>query len=287
MTFQTYHPLTVIFYYSAWLTMAVLTKHPLVVLLVLLLTCIHFRMRTPRKEASTFILYDVCVVLLIVIASAAFKHNGVTPLFFWNDQAVTQEVLFWAVSVGLLYCAVHLMYVNAVHHLATDRFLFACRLLSPALSFFLAQCLYFIPTCQQRLKAMHRAQKSIGFYATASYVDRLLGWMKVLFESLTWAFERSFQKNDAMRARGYHLKGKTVFQLYRFHVRDGVVIGMTVAYIVLFCSQYGGTAFDYFPETKDVHLSAIAGWSVAICGLLPIAIDVKERWKWHYYNSKM
>ena len=103
MTFQTYHPLTVIFYYSAWLTMAVLTKHPLIVLLVLLLTCIHFRMRTPRKEASTFILYDVCVVLLIVIASAAFKHNGMTPLFFWNDQAVTQEVLFWAVSVGLLY----------------------------------------------------------------------------------------------------------------------------------------------------------------------------------------
>lgn len=287
MTFRKYHPVTVLIYYSAWLAMATMTKHPLVVVIACLMTFIHFRMRTTWAEASRFLAYDVCVAVLIFIASAAFKHNGMTPLFFWNDQAVTKEVLLWAVSVGILLCTIHLVYVNAVAHLATDRFLFACRLLSPALSMTLSQCFYFVPTCQKRFRDLQRTQKGLGFYRTASYADRAIGLLKISYESVTWAFEKSFQKTNAMRARGYHLKGKTVFQLYRFHQRDGIVLFVTAVCIGLFLWQYNVTAYAYFPKMDAWHMSPVALSSVVMCGLIPIVIDLKERWKWHYYSSKM
>lgn len=287
MSFQQFHPLTIIFYYGALLIMATLTKQPVIIGLVLVAALVHHLMTAGSRSTWKTVVYDLFVMLLVLMMSVAFKHNGVTPLFFWNDQAVTKEVIVWAICVGLLLMLLHLLYENVLRHLTTDRLLFACRLLWPALSMGLSMLLRFIPTVQQRFRQMHQAQKTIGYYATASFFDKGIGLLKTAYESTVWAFDQCFHKSDTMRARGYHLQKKTVFHLYKWHVEDGLIVAILSIAMALFLMNFKELAFYYFPDTKAMTIPVQTITIIVIVSWLPVLIDLKERLKWLYYSSKM
>lgn len=287
MSFQQFHPLTIIFYYGSLLIMATLTKQPVIIGLVLVAALVHHLMTAGGRSTWRTIIYDLFVMLLVLMMSVAFKHNGVTPLFFWNDQAVTKEVIVWAICVGLLLMLLHLLYENVLRHLTTDRLLFACRLLWPALSMGLSMLLRFIPTVQQRFHQMHQAQKTIGYYATASLFDKGSGLLKTAYESTVWAFDQCFHKSDTMRARGYHLQRKTVFHLYKWRMEDSLIVAILGIAMALFLMNFKELAFYYFPDTKAMTIPVQTITSIVIVSWLPVLIDLKERLKWLYYSSKM
>ena len=287
MSFQQFHPLTIIFYYGSLLIMATLTKQPVIIGLVLVAVLVHHLMTAGSGVTFRTIVYDLFVLLLVLLMSIAFKHNGVTPLFFWNDQAVTKEVIVWAICVGLLLMLLHLLYESVLRHLTTDRLLFACRLLWPVFSMGLSMLLRFIPTVQQRFRQMHQAQKTIGYYATASLFDKGSGLLKTAYESTVWAFDQCFHKSDTMRARGYHLQKKTVFHLYKWRIEDSVIVAILVIMMILFLLHFSEVAFYYFPDTKELELPVQTITALVIVSWLPVLIDLKERLKWLYYSSKM
>lgn len=287
MMFQQFHPITVIVYYSILLVMATMTQHPIVIGLVLIAGLTHHILTMTARATGRMLVYDFFVGILLLLISIAFKHNGITPLFFWNDQAVTKEVLFWAICLGLLFMLLHTIYENALYHLATDRLLFACRLIWPAFGLFISMLMRFLPTVQHRFRQMHNAQKTIGYYATASLFDKGIGLVKTIYEATAWAFEQCFHKSDTMRARGYHLKKKSVFHLYRWHKEDSLVVAIWIICTGALFLDFHRVAFYYFPETKAVEIPISAIILVIIIAWLPVMIDLKERFKWLYYSSKM
>lgn len=43
---------------------------------------------------------------------------------------------------------------------------------------------------------------------------------------VTWALENAIETADSMKSRGYGLKGRTAFSIYRFNRRDKILGGM-------------------------------------------------------------
>lgn len=64
--------------------------------------------------------------------------------------------------------------------------------------------------------------------------------LPILSAMLTWSFENAVETADSMRSRGYGLKGRTSFSIYRMSRRDWVLLCW-----MLFCAAcllWGWTA---------------------------------------------
>lgn len=287
MAFAIFHPFTILVYYGVLLLLVSSTKHPLLILIVLAGAILHSFLLYGRKETLSYIFYYLLVTLLIVITSAAFKHNGVTPLFFWNDQPVTKESLIYATALGGLIMAISFIYRNAIQDLPMDKLLFVGRLFWPTVGMFLSMGIRFVPICKERFREMHVVQKTIGYYATASAFDCLVGWLKTLYEAIIWTFDQCFHKSDVMHARGYHLLHKTTFQLYTWHMKDYIALISLAAVVTVFLIMLPHTSYYYFPNLKNLKVSNNIFTMTMITAFIPFLLELKERLKWHYYSLKM
>lgn len=287
MTFHTFHPAIAALYYLLLIIMGLATKNPLVIGIVLLGVIMHFAVVYSIKETVTNCIYYLFFTLLIVLVSGAFKHNGVTPLFFWNEQAVTKESLVWGAIIGIASMFISFLCKNLMKNLPMDRLLYLCRRIWPLFGIYLSLAARFIPTFKKRLSLMNAAQKSIGYYATASFFDKLNGYVKTYYECASWSFEQCFHKSDAMKNRGFHLKGKTAFIFYKWRRIDTVFTIILFALFSIFLFYFEQSQFYYFPYTKAVHLPNLMLLCLFMFAILPIVITIKERVIWHYYNLKL
>jgi energy-coupling factor transport system permease protein len=95
-----------------------------------------------------------------------------------------------------------------------------------------------------------------------------------------------------MRARGYGLPGRTNYSLFRFSVRDGVLLALI---LVLFAwsgwaAFNGYLDFSFSPAGSGMGVSAAslaAYGAVLAVMLIPFLSEVKERMVWSYFRSKI
>ena len=64
---------------------------------------------------------------------------------------------------------------------------------------------------------------------------------------VTWALENAIETADSMKSRGYGLRGRTAFSIYRFNRRDKLLGTMLVGLCVIFgYGCYRGAAFAQY-----------------------------------------
>ena len=64
---------------------------------------------------------------------------------------------------------------------------------------------------------------------------------------VTWALENAIETADSMKSRGYGLRGRTAFSIYRFNRRDQILGGMlAVLFIISGYGCYHGAAFSQY-----------------------------------------
>lgn len=287
MVFSKCHPFTTAFYYLITIIMAVATKNPVILMLFLVATIVHFALEYRLRKLGEKIAYYVIVATILLLLSAAFKHNGVTPLFFWNEQAVTKETLFWSCMLGVLFLFLSSLYQNFTKNLPLNKMLYLCRRVSPTLSMYSSLVILLVGSYKLRWKQVHAAQKSIGYYATASFFDQISGLLKTSYECAVWAMEQCMHKSECMKSRGYYLKNKTVFVFYKWHKIDTFLLILMSGLFIVFLTFYPQTRFFYFPHTKELDIPSVMLYSCSTVAIIPLLIEWKERITWHYYNLKM
>lgn len=286
MIFSAFHPATVIIYYVTLCTLLVATKHPIILLITLCAFIYQFLLLHIESMFRKIVYYGF-VLLLVIIVSLAFKHNGVTPLCFWNDQAVTKEVFIWALYIGLLMMALSFIYEHITINLPIDRLLYVLRLIWPTLGMSVMLFIRFGPEWKMRFHHIHQTQKTIGYYATASIFDRYMGILKMWCIAFVWTLDQCLAKWEMMKQRGFQLSSKKTFSVYSFLIKDILVIIFLLISNILFYIYSQHISYYYFPMMKPLHLSTI--WLVLIFLITwaPNLILWKELIKWRYYNSKM
>ena len=290
--FGNYHPATLMIYFLSVLLVTMFVSNPVLQILAMLGGILFCLMLQKKSEIGGNIGFYVPMFLLVAATNPLFSHNGVTPLFFLNGNPVTLEALIYGIAIAVMVTGV-MMWCKCYSQIMTsDKFLYLFGRIIPKLSLILSMALRFIPMFKRQMHKVNRAQKAMGLYSSKSFTDKIRSAMRVFMAMISWALENSMETSASMKARGYGMKGRTNFSLFRFYTGDGILLAVCIILLGITISgtAAGETVFYYYPRISELNLSPCAAavyTSFGILSFLPFIIEVKESLVWKYYISKI
>ena len=292
--FGHYHPLVNFLYFALVIGFSMALNHPLAQG-ISLVCAIVYAVQTEGRKAVLFTLkWCLPMVLLTAFINPAFSHEGRTILlYFPNGNPLTLESILYGISSGVLIATVMLWFLNFNRVITSDKFIYLFGRIIPAMSLVLSMTLRFIPKFKAQLQLVTDAQKSIGRdISEGSIWRRTKIAITVLSIMVTWALENAIETADSMKSRGYGLKGRTAFSIYRFDDRDKMSLlhlGFCGFYL-LSGSMVSAFGFRYFPSIRYIGVNAVTlsfQFVYLILCLMPVALNRAEECKWKAMHSKM
>ncbi len=290
--FSSYHPSILFVYFIGVIGITMFAMNPLV-LTISLLGALGFALQLENRKAifMSFGFY-IPLFFLIAVTNPLFSHNGVTPLFFLNDQPVTLEAVLYGAAIGGMLISV--MYWCRCYSLimTSDKFIYLFGKVIPKLSLVISMVIRFVPLFIRQIKHISTVQKTMGIYATKSILDRILSGFRIFSAMITWSLENAVDTAASMRARGYGLPGRSNFSLFRFTLRDGIMVGILLVLfgIAVVGSSMGILDYSFYPRMSVIKINPMAAVTyIALCILsfIPFVVEVEENRKWNYYISKI
>ena len=263
---------------------------------VVSLTCaILYAVQTEGHKAVLFCLkWCLPITLLTAFINPAFSHEGVTILCYLpTGNPLTMESILYGLSAGAMLATVMLWFLNFNRVITSDKFIYLFGRIIPALSLVLSMSLRFIPRFKAQISAVTDAQRCIGRdVSQGSIWHRTKIAITILSIVVTWVLENAIETADSMKSRGYGLKGRSAFSIYRFEERD-----KTVMACLCFCGLYlltgcmvSAFGFRYFPSIRYVTLNTTA-FSFQLVYLFlcitPVVLNAAEEKAWNTILSKM
>ncbi len=290
--FASYHPIILFVYFTVTVFITMFTMNPVLLGISFVGSIAFCGMLIGGKELLKSLAYSVPILIVIALTNPLFSHNGETILFFLNDNPVTAESIWYGVAIAVMIISTYYWFKCYHAVMTSDKFVYLFGRFLPKLALLLSMTLGFIPKLKRRYREINDAQKAMGIYTSRSYVDRMRSKIRVLSILLTWSLENSVDTADSMRARGYGLKGRTSYAIYRWHKRDTIMaclaFALSIGIIWLMFSGYGG--FNYYPTLASVDISVLAFILYAglfILMFLSTVIEIKENVLWRYLRSKI
>lgn len=293
-TFSDCHPAVNFAYFALVLAFSMTLMHPVCLLISLTGACCYLARLHGLRELGHSARWLVPMALLAALVNPAFVHQGVTILTYLpSGNPLTLESILYGLAAGTMLCAVVLWFVCFNRVITSDKFVYLFGRVIPALSLVLSMTLRFVPLFRRQLEVVRQAQFCIGRDAsTGSAWQRARRAVTIFSIMVTWALENAIETADSMKSRGYGLRGRTAFSIYRMEDRDKYALGW-----LGFCGMYllcgslaGGLKWWYFPMLQGAmaqpfSISFYLAY-LALC-LTPVIIDRKEARVWRCSPSKI
>lgn len=287
-TFSSYHPIINFTYFCTMILCSMLFMHP-VLLVISAAAAFAYSLYLNRMKALRFnLIYLIPSMVLVALINPLFNHRGITILCYIRDNPLTLESILYGIATGLMFTSVILWFscYNAV--MTSDKFMYLFGRIIPATSLIFSMVLRFVPRFKAQIAQISNAQKCVGRdVSSGTYLQRARHGMKILSIMVTWALENAVETADSMKSRGYGLKGRTSFSIFRFDTRDKGIFLIMIGFIgVLFAGAcFGQNSIQYFPSIK---ITEINGFSILVYSvyfifcILPIALNIMEDIKWKH-----
>lgn len=285
MRFDSYHPAINFIFFTAVILAAVTFDHPVFVLLGYLCPFLY-SVALEGRRALRFDLLLLPLMALYTVFYAYYHHFGVTELsvnFVGNHT--TLEAIVYGTVLSVKIASV-LMWCRCLHAvISSDKVVYLLGRCCPRLSVYVAILLRMAPRVRERWQKVEDARRCIGRSAreggAAARLRNALGAVSVV---TTWTLEDFMGSSESMRSRGYALKGRTAFSIYRFDNRDRCLV---VTLFALFTVLLMGVLLDqtrtlYAPR---IQINPVSRWSyvfyaayVLTC-LLPLGLQLAGEWR--------
>ena len=292
--FAKYHPLVNFLYFTLVIGFSMALNHPLAQGISLLCAAAYAVQTEGRKAVLFALKWCLPIMLLTAFMNPAFSHEGVTILFYFpTGNPLTLESILYGLSAGTMIATVMLWFLNFNRVITSDKFIYLFGRIIPAMSLVLSMTLRLIPKFKAQMELTVDAQRSIGRdISQGSLWQRTKTAITVLSIMVTWALENAIETADSMKSRGYGLKGRTAFSIYRFDDRDKLALlylGFCGFYLLagMLVSAFG---FRYFPSIRYIGLNAVTlsfQFVYLIMCLMPVVLNAAEERKWKAIHSKM
>ncbi|MGX7351512.1 hypothetical protein RU97_GL000930 [Enterococcus canis] len=284
------HPLVSFLYYVLVIGISMFCLHPAILLLSLVSGMLYaVRLKGFKAVMKMNLKFLLPGMLVVAVVNPAFNHYGVTPLLYLNNgNTVTLEAIVYGLALALVL-AISLTWFTTYNVIMTsDKFIYLFGRLIPASSLILSMVFRFIPKFSQQLQVVRNGQKSIGRDASNGNLWQKLKHALTTFSiMITWSLENAIDTADSMKARGYGLKGRTAFSLYRLDRRDkGLLCWLTLTSLLFFWSWWSGSLYvSYNPQI------IISGWPLTFSSFsgifaflllanLPLFLGLLEDYQW-------
>ena len=291
-TFSKLHPLVNIAFFAAVLLFSMFNMHPVCLGISLVCALINALYLSGRKAALLSLKFLLPAALFITIVNPLLNHQGVTIIEYlpWGNPLTLESVVYGFASAAML-CAVVLWFSCWNRVMTSDKLVYLFGKISPALSLVLSMALRFVPRFFAEMKQVRHAMQQMN-NGKKSLKSRFKGGLRVLSVMISRAMEGSIETADSMKSRGYGLKGRTSFSLYRFTAKDTAVL-LTVLLetsALITIMIFGKLKFRYFPSIKGNVFDIFTVVFYLIYGALmltPLILNVKEGLQWKRLQSKI
>jgi len=290
--FEGFHPAALAIYFFTELAISMFVQNPVLLVISLLgAICMSSVFQSKRQFLSNLVFY-AAIFIIITATNPLFSHRGNTVIFSLNGFKVTSEALLCGAGIAAMLAAVICWFKSFSLIMTSDKLLCLFSRAVPKLSLFITMSIRMIPLFRIRMKKINDVQKAMGLYSSNRYVGKLKGSLRVFSSLMTWSLENAVETGNSMRARGFGLKGRQEYTLYKFRTADFllILISLLLFFITAWGVGSGIVAFSYYPAVTRVSLSPLSlavYLSFTILSFLPFTIEVKESLKWKLYESKI
>ena len=293
-TFSQMHPIVNLTFFASAIILSMVIMHPVFLMISLVCALINAVYLNGRKTVLFSLKFLLPTIILVSVINPVFNHEGATIIKYlpW-DNPLTLESIVYGFAAAVLLCSVVLWFscVNTV--MTSDKLIYLFGRIMPSLSLLISMTLRFVPRFISQFKSVRKAQKAIGNdISDGTILKRIKNAIKIISVLITWSLDNSIETADSMKSRGYGLKGRTAFSIFRITKRDiiwlfVILFESTLIITGLFC---GLLKSRYFPTIKiselNVYSSALY-FVYALLLLTPVIINVREGIIWKRLKSKI
>ena len=290
--FSKLHPTVNFIFFVFVLVLSMFVMNPVCLALSLVCAFVNAVYLNGIKTVKLCLKFILPMVLLVVLINPVFNHQGVTILtYFPWDNPLTLESIVYGIASATLLSSVVLWFSVFNSVITSDKLVYLFGRIIPSLSLVLSMSLRFVPKFSAQFKNVRNAQRCIGRdISDGSAVNRIKNGIRIISIMLSWSMENAIETADSMKSRGFGLKGRTAYSIYKFDRRDLIVlIIVAVLGISVSISAISGVIdFNYFPSMKgnltDV-LSITTFFLYGILMLIPTILNAGEEIKWKRLRS--
>lgn len=291
MKFDSYHPTINLIYFAAAVFCTVSFHHP-VFLGISYLAAFIWSVKLNGKRGMVF---NLCLIPLIFVYSAVYSyynHFGITNLrsnFIGNQ--ITLESVVYGLVIGITAAAVIMQFSCVFAVVSSDKIVYLFGRISPRLSLFLSILLRGVPRIKERARRIGLSRSGIGKgCGQGNIFRRIRNSIGLISIVITWTLEDFVESASSMRSRGYALKGRTAFSIYRFDNRDrSLVVAFFFCLVVTgMAAALNQTNIYYNPEiimNRITPLSYLFYGVYALFLLLPFLLQVVGEYRFRHSRN--
>ena len=285
MAYERIHPAVSVLYILSVTLPAMFSFNPILQILGFLGAILFLLLTEPELPRLRTVLGLALLAVMVVLINPVFNHRGQTELFFVNGHAITLESVLYGVRNAfcvlmiLLWCRIFNRMVSS------EKLLALLGRTMPKTALLLSSALRMVPLLRTRASAMRDTHKELGLYGNGEMADRLSGGARVFSMLVTWSLDHASDVSSSMKARGYGLRGRTTYSVYRFRTGDAVLMSciLLIDAAVLTAMGLGKLGFEFYPAIV-MKRGAFTTAGLILYGVLALGAAVFEaaellRWK--------
>ena len=285
--FYEFHPLVTFVYFSMMLAFSMLLMHPICLILSFIGGCSYIFWIKGKKSILKHLLMLLFISFFGALINAAFNHEGMTILlYFSNGNPLTLEAIIYGCFAGMMLLVVLIWFEGVTANLTSDKLIYLFGKVMPVLGLILSMILRFVPYFKRQLMKIEEAQRGLKQEEGSSLLEKIKQALHRYSILITWALENTIDTADAMKSRGYGLKGRSCFSIFKITKRDQYLLGgiLLVAGIISYGVLKGVYAFQFYPYIKRCYLTKSSFGHYMLYGLfciLPCGVNIWEDYKWN------
>lgn len=285
------NPIVTFIYFLLTIIITMFTMNPIILVASFVSSLLLFCLLVGIKRALIRICYSLLFILLITIINPLFSRQGMTELFAISSLVVTLESVLNGVAIGIMLSSV-INWISVLNILLdTDKISYIFSKYTPKIGTILSVSLGLFPKYIVQYKVIDNNLKGLGLYNKVNAFYKIKLKLHTLSTLISWSIEGALTLSDSMSARGYDLKGKRVYNKYKFTPYDilFLLIILSVGILVLVFLGLGIGSYYYYPTFKQIAFdSSIWIYFVifAFMNFMSCQI-VGESVKWQYLKSKI
>lgn len=279
MRFDSYHPVINLIYFVAAIWFTIWFHHP-VFLAISFATAFAYSVKLNGLRGLVFNLCLFPLMAAYALWYSYYTHFGVTVIgqnFTGNDM--TLESLVFGVVISVTAASVIMWMACVFAVFSSDKVVYLFGRVSPKASLFLSILLRSVPRIKKMAGKINTAQKGMGRGAFQGGLGGIRFLPRLISIVITWTLESFAESSESMKSRGYSLRGRTAFSIYRFDNRDRafIVVLFLCLTLIVMAVMFNQTNIYYDPEiimNRITYISIFFYAAYAAFLLLPMALQI-------------
>ena len=282
------HPVVTASYYVIVIGILMFSNSPLFLISAIAMGMCYDILLKGRRSLRNNLFIILFMSFLTVLINALFTHNGSTVLFYLGNNRVTLEAACYGFVMALMLSGVMIWFSSFNVVMTSEKLIYIFGRFAPVLGLTLSMIFRFVPLLRTRFELIGEGQKALYAGDEKGFIGKIRQFGKEVSILVSWSLESSIESADSMAARGYGLKGRTSYNLFKIRTADimTLLLSMLLGGVTITSYAAGVNKLYYYPVIRVVESSPkwleLAGYVSFIALLaMPLAIDLigELRWK--------